>query len=171
MATPIKHPVRQGDVFGRLTVLEVFPGGSNSRVRVLCECGVGRVVRRDHLPSGRSRSCGCLNRESTTERLLTHGHVRRGYVTPEYRSWRHAKERTTNPNDRDWRYYGGRGIGMAAEWLHDFPAFLEHIGPRPGPGYSVDRIDNSGDYAPGNVRWATALEQVHNRRPRQRRAA
>ena len=52
---------------------------------------------------------------------------------------------------------------MCAEWLHDFAAFFDHVGPRPGPGYSIDRIDPDGDYAPGNVRWATALEQRHNR--------
>jgi hypothetical protein len=53
---------------------------------------------------------------------------------------------------------------MAAEWLDDFPAFRAHVGPRPGPGYSLDRIDPDGNYEPGNVRWATRLEQRHNRR-------
>lgn len=170
MPTPIKHPVQRGDVFGRLTVLEILPSGSNSRVRVLCGCGEERTVRRDHLRYGRTSSCGCLNRELLIGRA-THGHDRHGQTTPEYRAWRHAKDRTTDPNDREWRNYGGRGIHMAAEWLRDFSAFFTHIGSRPGAGYSLDRIDNDGDYAPGNVRWATGLEQARNRRPRTRRAA
>ena len=91
--------------------------------------------------------------------------------TPEYRSWRCAKNRTTNPASAGWRYYGARGITMAAAWLEDFAAFLAHVGPRPGPGYSIDRIDNDGNYEPGNVRWATALEQRHNQRPRRQVAS
>jgi hypothetical protein len=84
--------------------------------------------------------------------------------TPEYRAWTDAKTRVSNPNYKDWRYYGARGIRMAPEWLHDFAAFLADVGPRPGPGYSIDRIDVNGDYAPGNVRWATAIEQRRNQR-------
>lgn len=84
--------------------------------------------------------------------------------TPEYRAWTDAKTRTTNPRGKDWRYYGARGIRMAPEWLHDFPAFLACIGPRPAPSYSIDRIDVNGDYAPGNVRWATVMEQRMNQR-------
>lgn len=53
---------------------------------------------------------------------------------------------------------------MAQEWLDSFSEFLAHIGPRPGPDYSVDRINNDGDYEPGNVRWATRSEQMRNRR-------
>lgn len=84
--------------------------------------------------------------------------------TSEYEAWRSAKQRCTNAKRLGWKNYGGRGIGMAAEWLHDFAAFLSHIGLKPGPGYSLDRIDNDGDYTPGNVHWATAKQQIANRR-------
>ena len=85
--------------------------------------------------------------------------------TPEYRSWYEARRRTIDPSCPSWHNYGGRGIRMCPEWLDDFAAFLAHVGPRPA-GTSIDRIDNDGDYRPGNVRWATPVEQGLNRRPR-----
>lgn len=98
------------------------------------------------------------------EARLLRDRERNARLSPEYVAWKGAKARVSNPNGKDWPRYGGRGIRMAPEWLDDFPAFLAHIGPRPGPGYSLDRIDVDGDYAPGNVRWADALTQRHNRR-------
>lgn len=89
-------------------------------------------------------------------------------TTPEYQAWHNAKNRTTNPNVPVWPNYGGRGITMCDEWLNSFEAFFEHIGPKPGPGYSLDRIDNDGNYEPGNVRWATRTDQNRNQRPRQK---
>jgi hypothetical protein len=72
--------------------------------------------------------------------------------------------RCTNPNVRSWRDYGARGITVCARWRHDFPAFLADMGERPSPNHSIDRIDANGQYAPDNCRWATALQQRHNRR-------
>lgn len=85
--------------------------------------------------------------------------------TPEHDAWKGAKQRCFNPNRKGFSEYGGRGITMCAEWAASFVAFYEHIGPRPGPDYSLDRIDVNGHYEPGNVRWATAREQMLNRRP------
>jgi hypothetical protein len=89
--------------------------------------------------------------------------------TAEWQAWSNMRQRCNNPDNPKWPLYGGRGIQVCAEWQDDFPAFLAHVGPRPGPSYSIDRIDNERGYEPGNVRWATRSQQVRNSRPRQPR--
>lgn len=84
--------------------------------------------------------------------------------TPEYRAWTNMKYRCNTPSCNLYPYYGGRGITVCDEWQQSFAAFLKHIGPRPSPRHSLDRIDNNGDYRPGNVRWATRYQQCRNRR-------
>ncbi len=98
-----------------------------------------RKYRRIHLPKPRTR-----------------------VESPEYLAWKGMKKRCFNPKQPKYPRYGGRGITVCQEWLHNFKAFLSHIGPRPGPEYSLDRIKNDGNYEPGNVRWATAKQQQAN---------
>jgi len=81
------------------------------------------------------------------------------------------KDRCHNPSHAASRYYGGRGITVADEWRDNFTAFYAHIGPKPSPDHSLDRINNDGNYQPGNVRWATWSQQNKNRRPYKRRGA
>ncbi len=122
-----------------------------------CDCGVERIVAGNNLKSGNTKSCGCLNRQLVADRSTTHG----GCGTLEYTSWAMAKRRCLNPNSGHFHYYGGRGI----KFLFDnFEEFLAHIGPKPGKEYSLDRIDNSGNYEYGNVRWATQKNQCRNKR-------
>lgn len=84
--------------------------------------------------------------------------------TRENRIWRGIKDRCYNPSRKEYPRYGARGIKMCDEWRDSFLAFYNYVGPRPSPNHSIDRINSDGDYEPGNVRWATRLEQQNNMR-------
>ena len=81
----------------------------------------------------------------------------------EYAAWQHAKKRCFNPKDKFFHRYGGRGIIMCEKWRNDFLAFFEHVGVAPSKDHCLDRIDNDGNYEPGNVRWSSQKEQANNR--------
>lgn len=85
-------------------------------------------------------------------------------ATPEYKAWEGAKTRVFNLNCPAAKNYSGRGITMSEEWAKDFMAFFRHIGSKPTPLHSLERINNDRGYEPGNVRWATEIEQQSNRR-------
>jgi len=93
-----------------------------------------------------------------------HGDAPKKGVSREYRIWAGMKTRCTNPRQSHWELYGGRGITVCDRWLSSFEAFLADVGRAPSPRHTLDRIDNDGNYEPGNVRWATAAEQVRNSR-------
>jgi len=161
-----------GQRFGRLTaVFARADRRGEAHWSCVCDCGNEVVVRAGHLRDGSTRSCGCLKNELTSTRMLTQryalkpGHVRRGGSarSREYRSWDAMRARCTNRKCKDFPDYGGRGITVCDHWK-SFANFLADMGPKPSPQHSIDRRDNDGNYEPGNCRWATALEQRHNRR-------
>ena len=82
---------------------------------------------------------------------------------PEYSVWKQMKQRCYNPKHTSFPYYGGKGVAVCQEWQTDFSAFYKHIGPRPSQEHSIDRIDGTLGYQPGNVRWATRVVQQNNK--------
>lgn len=116
------------------------------------------------LYSGTRPSCknSELNRDVS---LLPPTHTRKHGMkgTKEYKAWDSIKQRCFNPNHKDYWRYGGRGIVLCDQWKHDFSAFFAEIGYAPSAAHSVDRINGLLGYQPGNVRWATSIEQSRNR--------
>ena len=152
--------VREGDRFGKLVAMN-FKRGSKFTPRMwacICDCGNTSIVRSTNLHSGNTRSCGCDSSRVTTEknRFRTHGMSR----TRTYRIWRNMHTRCYYKNSRT--YYGNRGIIVCERWFK-FDNFLKDMGKCP-ENRSIDRINNDGNYEPGNCRWATATQQANNKR-------
>lgn|SRR6185503_3088514 len=151
-----------GQRFGRLLVLSIVAERTKqNRIQWLCSCDCGKewTVIGHNLTNGRQKSCPCRKNQLAAERHYVHGMVHKR----EYRIWSGIKKRCFNPKEPAYKNYGERGITMCDEWKKDFMAFYRDMGPCPD-GFTIDRINNDGNYEPGNCRWTTRVIQNRNRR-------
>lgn len=163
-----------GQIFGKWEVLKRDKLNDKSgKTMWKCRClSCEKVfsVSSQALRSGKSKACKSCSRKN-----INHPHkdgnteIRRkdGKPTKIYRIWRSMKYRCNNPESKDYKNYGGRGITVCEEWNNDFMAFYNHVSALDHygeEGRTMDRINNEKGYFPGNIRWATGSEQEHNKR-------
>lgn len=155
----MKNDDMAGQRFSRLLVLKDKTSIKHSAYMCLCvcDCGVTKEYSRSNVRLGKSKSCGCLAREKTSEVSRTHGMSKAAV----YGVWNRMWSRCTNPTVDRFHRYGGRGIMVCERWAK-FENFLADMGDLPSPEHSIGRIDNDGNYEPSNCRWETKAEQQNN---------
>lgn len=153
--------------FGKLTALflEFRDKHKQAHWMCVCDCGEYKSVNLQALTSGATRSCGCYNRmvASALRQANKLAEIHGLSKHPLYGTWATMKQRCSNPRNKKYPLYGERGIKVCDRWMNSFPNFLEDMGESP-EGASLNRINNDGDYEPGNCEWSSISEQNKNRR-------
>lgn len=150
-----------GQRFGRLTVTGFYGRDSKGRRqwKCKCDCGTEKVVLANKLLTGRIKSCGCIRKELSKERMTRHGM----YGTRLYNIWADMIQRCNNPKNISYKYYGGKGVTVCEEWK-DFPIFAKWaLANGYNDNLSIDRKNSNGNYEPGNCRWETNFVQCNNK--------
>ena len=152
-----------GQRFGRLVVVEEV--GRNKHGGALwscaCDCGVAITISGNHLRRGTTKSCGCYQKDRAREGNVLHGMA----GCREYGSYKNMRNRCTNPNNKYYYNYGGRGITVCEQW-NTFEQFYKDMGPCP-ENFTLERMNNDGNYEPSNCIWASRVTQASNRRVKQ----
>ena len=152
-----------GQRFGRLVVIDKYDR-KHGGWRWLCQCDCGgTIITASHnLVRNQTQSCGCYYAETRKTVRLTHGQGFGKNRTKTYRIWVSMRQRCNNPRNSAYKYYGGRGIAVCDRW-QSYKDFFADMGACP-VGYSIERIDNDGDYDPQNCKWIPRGEQWKNTR-------
>lgn len=161
-----------GNQYGRLTAIEKVGTDKHQAVwRCKCSCGNEKITKSTNLVQGKTKSCGCLvldtNRAIRSGKknpsTTTHGETTQKKRSPEYVCWLSMRQRCNDPNHRNYKNYGGKGIQVCESWNQSFESFLKDMGRKQVKGQSIDRVNSLENYTPENCRWATHLQQQNNK--------
>jgi len=157
-----------GQIFGRLTVISRASNDRFGKTRWNCRCIEGNliIINGQSLIKGLTKSCGCLHKEYLLKHNFKHG-LSHHHL---YMTYYNILKRIDNPLDKDYKYYGGRGIKLFKDWRNNPKAFIKYCETLSGwnnPDLTLDRINNNGNYEPGNLRFVTRSVQQRNRNPNQ----